>query len=226
MISWLWLALLVSLLTAAPAHAFYNPQTGHWLNRDPIGESGFQQLGNAVKSPKNPLKTRHVEDLLHLLQVASPELVQTITSQLSTLNVVSNSDIEQNGVNLYFFVGNNPVSEYDRLGLIKVCIRLLTGFHCTTLIVHCYLDLGDGTTFSYDRNGIHADPDPNDSKKTCVDVSPSSITAAIVEFTAKIDQDSGNWNGAYGQCCIWVDHVLTEWGSSGLESYFPGYKLP
>ena len=41
-VSWLWLALAVGVLTAAPVHAFYNPQTGHWLNRDPIGELGFE----------------------------------------------------------------------------------------------------------------------------------------------------------------------------------------
>ena len=43
-IGWLWLALVVGLITAAPAHAFYNPQTGHWLNRDPINEFGFITL--------------------------------------------------------------------------------------------------------------------------------------------------------------------------------------
>ena len=43
-ISWLWLVLVVGLLTAARAHAFYNPQTGHWLNRDPIDERGGLNL--------------------------------------------------------------------------------------------------------------------------------------------------------------------------------------
>lgn len=60
MIGWLWLALVVGLLTVAPAHAFYNPQTGHWLNRDPIQESS--------------------------------------------------------GINLYGFVGNDPVERVDILG--------------------------------------------------------------------------------------------------------------
>ena len=40
MIRWTWLLLVVGLLAAAPARAFYNPQTGHWLSRDPIEESG------------------------------------------------------------------------------------------------------------------------------------------------------------------------------------------
>jgi RHS repeat-associated core domain len=37
-IHWLWLGLVICLLDAAPAHAFYNPQQGRWLSRDPIEE--------------------------------------------------------------------------------------------------------------------------------------------------------------------------------------------
>jgi hypothetical protein len=33
---------LVLLLASERAHAFYNPTTGRWLSRDPIGEYGFQ----------------------------------------------------------------------------------------------------------------------------------------------------------------------------------------
>ena len=40
MTTWLWVLLVTGLLTCAPAHAFYNPQTGHWLNRDPLEEQG------------------------------------------------------------------------------------------------------------------------------------------------------------------------------------------
>ncbi len=41
MTGWL-LALLLSLFTGQQVHAFYNPTTGRWLNRDPIGEPGFE----------------------------------------------------------------------------------------------------------------------------------------------------------------------------------------
>jgi hypothetical protein len=47
-ICWLWLGLLICLLDAAPAHAFYNPQQGRWLNRDPIAERGGKNLYNFV----------------------------------------------------------------------------------------------------------------------------------------------------------------------------------
>ena len=44
MIRWTWLLLVAGLLAAAPARAFYNPQTGHWLNRDPMEEQGGLNL--------------------------------------------------------------------------------------------------------------------------------------------------------------------------------------
>ena len=42
----MWL-LLVSTL---PAHAFYNPSTGRWLSRDPIGENGEKNLYGFVQN--------------------------------------------------------------------------------------------------------------------------------------------------------------------------------
>lgn len=49
----LCLIFLIGLLTSTSAQAFYNPQTGHWLDRDPLGESGFKVMrkdNSVVKS--------------------------------------------------------------------------------------------------------------------------------------------------------------------------------
>lgn len=49
-------ALAVCLFSFLPnqAQAFYNPQTGHWLTRDPIGEEGGNNLyGFVMNSPEN-----------------------------------------------------------------------------------------------------------------------------------------------------------------------------
>ena len=46
-IGWISLALLGSILTT---QAFYNPQTGRWLNRDPIEERGFRAARAAERS--------------------------------------------------------------------------------------------------------------------------------------------------------------------------------
>lgn len=34
------IVVLLFLLTLVPAQAFYNPTTGRWLSRDPLGEDG------------------------------------------------------------------------------------------------------------------------------------------------------------------------------------------
>lgn len=39
---WLISALLLWLAFVPLAQAFYNPSTGRWLNRDPLGEPGFE----------------------------------------------------------------------------------------------------------------------------------------------------------------------------------------
>jgi len=57
------LTLLVALYVAQPVSAFYNPDIGRWLSRDPIGEAG--------------------------------------------------------GINLYGYVGNDPVNQLDNFGLSK-----------------------------------------------------------------------------------------------------------
>jgi RHS repeat-associated protein len=41
----LLLAVLLGALFAREAQAFYNPSSGRWLSRDPIGEEGFEALG-------------------------------------------------------------------------------------------------------------------------------------------------------------------------------------
>jgi hypothetical protein len=43
-IHWLLLELVICLLGAAPAHAFYNPEQGRWINRDPSAEQGGPNL--------------------------------------------------------------------------------------------------------------------------------------------------------------------------------------
>jgi hypothetical protein len=50
MIHWMWVGLVICLLDAAPAHAFYNPQQGRWLSRDPVGAEGGVNLYAAVNN--------------------------------------------------------------------------------------------------------------------------------------------------------------------------------
>ena len=40
-IRWMWMTLALGVIAANTGEAFYNPSTGRWINRDPIGEPGF-----------------------------------------------------------------------------------------------------------------------------------------------------------------------------------------
>jgi len=73
----------VWLLAVPQSHAFYNPNTGRWLSRDPICEPGFEAFQK--RSPQ-PL-------------VREP--------------------------NRSLFLGNNPVSRFDYLGLSAADVMLL-----------------------------------------------------------------------------------------------------
>lgn len=89
-------ALIICMLTAQSAFAYYNPSTGRWLSRDPIGEPGFQALqivqGNSQVGP--------------------------VPVARQSSRWVSRSPIGENGgKNLYGFVSNSPVSLVDSLGL-------------------------------------------------------------------------------------------------------------
>jgi len=138
---------------------------------------------------------------------------------------------EKGGINLFAFVNNQPVDQVDPFGLTKVCIRPLQLCPFTTIIVHCFLDMENGTTYSYDNHGIHADPKPDSAKRKCVDVSPGNINPEDVRRQVEADIQGGQWGGSdYGfrshNCCHWVNHVLTSLGSPTVNSYFPGYSCP
>lgn len=86
--------LFAALLMAQTALAFYNPSTGTWLSRDPIGEPGFQAL-----------------------QMASAKS-QAGSRVLESTHWISRDPIgEKEGINLYVFVMNNGINKSDFLGL-------------------------------------------------------------------------------------------------------------
>ena len=84
--------LVFSWLTAGTCQAFYNPNTGWWLNRDPIGEVGFRLLITSLQ----------------------PYLIAMSDNDIERLNRTFN---EQGGLNLYGLCANNPVGKSDRFGL-------------------------------------------------------------------------------------------------------------
>src|ERR1035437_1942720 len=116
------LTVLFVLLTAQIASAYYCPSTGRWLSRDPIGEPGFQVQQMAAQIPavtsdrwinRDPIgeQGKKVDTATAFLNALG------IKSRLSKPNINSNPDANQNTVNLYVFVGNNPLIAVDGFGL-------------------------------------------------------------------------------------------------------------
>jgi RHS repeat-associated protein len=145
---------------------------------------------------------------------------------------ISSDPVGRDGRNVFRYVGNQPITFLDPLGLFKVCIRPLRGLSFTTAIVHCYIDAGNDGTFSFDDKGIHSDPDPNNKDKKCTEAKCCKKKGSS-DLLDKINSDkqSGKWDaGDYRlikhNCCHWIDNVLKALGCEGIESHFPPYSLP
>lgn len=95
---------LAVLLASQSALAFYDPSTGRWLSRDPLGERGFQALQRATYS--------------HTVTATAPPA--SGTHWIARNPVVS--DVQRRtkiiaGANLYSFVKNIPTGRIDPFGL-------------------------------------------------------------------------------------------------------------
>ena len=92
------IVVLCVLLTAQIASAYYCPSTGRWLSRDPIGEPGFVNLRAAGVVPK----------IGQVVNSVSLPRGRWIKRDVATVKTAPNS---------YAFVFNNPIEQYDLLGL-------------------------------------------------------------------------------------------------------------
>lgn len=86
-------AVLFSLLAVQSVFGYYNPATGSWLSRDPVGEPGFQLGQRTMGTPRvGPVAALHQP------------------------NRWINRDSAPDG-NLYQFIYNSPVMFFDPFGL-------------------------------------------------------------------------------------------------------------
>jgi len=99
-------------------YRYYNPSTGRWPNRDPIGEPGFELVANRPKVDAQTPKTKALANLEKLIKTVSPGLLENFKSQIAQMNLPSEAiQANQNTVNLYVFVGNDPIIDIDGFGL-------------------------------------------------------------------------------------------------------------
>lgn len=95
--------LLFSIVWGGNAFAYYVPEQGRWLNRDPLEEPGHMTASQATEQQdSNNIPRRNLVDkVLQPFEFLSQSLPKT-------------------ELNLYSFVDNRPINSYDPLGLITV----------------------------------------------------------------------------------------------------------
>src|SRR6516162_8671510 len=110
------------------AHAYYNPQTGRWLSRDPAGEPGFELLRSVGAVPRAastdvaalPQGRWFNRDPLGETQriSATSALQPTLQADAEDEPAVRPGDA-RGSESSYGFIDNDPVNTVDCLGLLK-----------------------------------------------------------------------------------------------------------
>ena len=134
------IVVLFVLVTAQIASAYYCPSTGRWLSRDPIGERGFQTLQAATQAPITATSSRWINRDLGSIE-EKPAKAEPAMAFLNALGIVKSKpsraasfDANQNTVNLYIFVGNDPILAVDSFGLFpNACLQPLPMSSCSSV---------------------------------------------------------------------------------------------
>jgi hypothetical protein len=99
--------LVIIMLAAQTAFAYYNPSTGQWLSRDPIGEPGFQTLQMAQgTSQARPAQVARQSSRW----VSRGPVEETL---LTKDRSIQRPKLLNEIMNLIAFVKNNPGNSYD-----------------------------------------------------------------------------------------------------------------
>jgi RHS repeat-associated protein len=95
-------------------YRIYQSSTGQWLNRDPVGEPGFELMANRPKTSAETLMAR-VRTTLDELQPLDLSLIYSIKSRLSQIGFYLWKTHEC--ANLYNFLNGDPIDYVDPWGL-------------------------------------------------------------------------------------------------------------
>ena len=126
------------------------------------------------------------------------------------------------GPSVYEYAGSRPSQDVDLKGLYRMCHRPLnSSIFGWTHYRHCFLAFDDGSTLSFDPQGVHPDPLPDTPYKRC---------------TAEQDKDKDNCLkremnkctncGMYSNnCCHCVARALKACGTNVPPQSFPSNDI-
>ncbi len=120
------------------------------------------------------------------------------------------------GVSTYAYVGGNPVSRIDPVGLVEVCSRGLGGGPMAGILRHDQLFLDDGSNVGFfkdgDKNGaIRADNFKKSDYKSCekVNISDDEIKKSVENVRSSFE---GQYSLAFpsNNCQQFADAVIRD----------------
>jgi hypothetical protein len=123
--------LVITMLAAQTAFAYYNPSTGQWLSRDPIGEPGFQ----TPQMAQGTSQTRPVQAARQASRWVSRGPVEE--KGVEQIRRVKRNMNSKESSNLYLFVGNDPIQNCDDKGLSIADVANMYSQFVQTLKVMC-----------------------------------------------------------------------------------------
>jgi RHS repeat-associated protein len=130
------------------------------------------------------------------------------------------------GINTYAYVRSSSIRYVDSLGLdIELCVRRFYPAIIMPYARHCYVrfDGDDSNTFSFDSDGTHADPAPDNWPKSCTPTEGNQDEDCIKREMAKCkaeDYDFTRFN-----CCHCAERAMMACGTRAPRKAWPNWPI-